>query len=87
MSPSGTPLVARRTSSRTRVIPNSFRWPRPLRRRWLSMPRWPTPRTVSRFSVVSGSPGNTTPICICGGHMPCSPSWASRRYGGARPPH
>ncbi|CMS86248.1 acyl-CoA dehydrogenase FADE34 [Mycobacterium tuberculosis] len=48
------------------MAPN-FRSPRRWPRASASTPPKPTPRTVSRCSVVSAAPGSTTRICICAG--------------------
>ncbi len=60
--------------------------PRPSPPASRSKPSRPTPRTASRCSAVSGSPGNTTRICICAGPMESDSSSVGPPAGCAEPP-
>ena len=60
----GRRAAARWPNPTMRSCPSPRRWPRPP----ASRPPRPTPRTASRCSAVSASPGSTTRICICGAH-------------------
>ncbi len=48
---------------------------------WVSRPPRRTPRTASRCSAVSGSPGSTTHTCICGVRTASGSSWADGHGG------
>ena len=63
----------------------SIRWrPRPPRP-WRWTRRSTTPRTASRYSAGSASPGNTTPTSTCAGHWHCASCWAAAPPGGPGP--
>ena len=73
---------AARAADQTRRT--SSRWPPRPRRRSRWTPPWTTPRTASRCSAGSASPGSTTRTCTCAGRWRCAscsaaaPAWRVR---------